>query len=218
MKKIVWFVVLLGLAGLIAVTYSRCVPHKLDESVFYEGPEFKLKVVRYYENLPLHYTGEVFRVQCSSAQTANSPRHSKQDAGWVTIGNGGAIGSTSARDLVDQVRPNYLVMDERTLVWKGTVLNVSFDGCGTFRHWDPTTLPKELIDPVDKPDYCAPKGTADCRYYDFHGDRQPQFDKIRTNSSGHVSFLVRSKSFKGGAVFRVESKDHGKTWRVKALD
>lgn len=214
MKKIIWFIVLLIAVGLVAVTYSRCTPRKLDETVFYNGPVFKLKLVRYYENLPLHYTGPVFRVQCSSARTANSPRGAKQDSGWVTIGNGGAIGSTSAEELVDRVRGNYLVMDDHTLVWKSTVLHVSFDACGTFRYWDPTTLPKALIDPVDKPDYCAPRGAADCRYYDFQGTRAPQFEAIRTGTSGQVSFRVHSRGFKGGVVYRVESEDYGKTWRV----
>jgi hypothetical protein len=27
---------------------------KLDEAVFYDGPGFKLKLTRYYENIPLH--------------------------------------------------------------------------------------------------------------------------------------------------------------------
>jgi hypothetical protein len=208
MKKMLWFIAAVLCAGLVAVAYTRCVPRKLDETVFYDGPVFKLKLVRYYENLPLHYTGEVFRVQCSSAR----------NPGWVTIGNGGAIGSTSAEELVSAVRAKYFVMDANTLVWKGTVLKVSFDGCGTFRYWDPTTLPKDLIDPVHKPDYCAPKGKADCRYYDFHGDREPRFDQIRADSSGQVSFLVRSKAFKGGAVYHVGSNDYGKTWRVNRVE
>ena len=42
------------------------------------------KLVRYYENLPLHYTGEVFRVQCASVHTADSPAHRTQEAGWVS--------------------------------------------------------------------------------------------------------------------------------------
>lgn len=217
MKKIVSLAVIVMSGGLVALTYSACSPRKLDEAIFYDGPEFKLKVVRYHEYLPLHYTGEVFRVQCSSDKTANSPRREKQDPGWVTIGNGGAIGSTSAAELVDKVRPNYLVIDKSTLVWKGTVLNVSFDACGTFRYWDPTTLPEALIDPVDKPDYCAPKGSADCRYYDFHGDRAPRYEKVRADTSGQVSFTVHSKGFKDGAIFRVESSDYGKTWQVSGV-
>ena len=64
-----------------SLTASAQSTRKLDEMVFYEGPLFKLKLVRYYENLPPHYTGEVFRVQCASAKTANSPGHKMQDQG-----------------------------------------------------------------------------------------------------------------------------------------
>ena len=77
---------------------------KLDEAVFYQGPQFTLKLTRYYENIPLHYTGEVYRVHCGSAATASLPAHKTQDSGWVSIGNGGAIGSKSAAQLVERVR------------------------------------------------------------------------------------------------------------------
>src|SRR3712207_3359446 len=116
---------------------------KLDEAVFYEGPAFQLKLVRYYENIPLHYTGEVFRVLCRSARTADSPAHETQDAGWVTVGNGGAIGSTSAAELARRERANYRVLGDSTLVWTGTGFNVSADACGSFRSWNPTSLPRE---------------------------------------------------------------------------
>lgn len=191
---------------------------KLDEAVFYEGPEFTLKLSRYYLNLPLHYTGEVFSVQCNSPQTADAPEGSRQDAGWVVVSTGGAIGSNSAREVANREKHKYLIMDDRTLVMTSMVLRVTFDACGSFRHWQPTSLPAELIDPVEKPDYCAPNGTADCRHYDFLGDRQPQFEAIHTDPAGNVSFLVRSKGFKGRAVLRVESDDYGRSWRVTPLE
>jgi hypothetical protein len=68
-----------------------------------------------------------------------------------------ALGSDSASELLPLARADYLVGHDRTLVWKGTVLQVSFDGCSAFATWDPTTLPPERIDPVEKPDYC-PQG------------------------------------------------------------
>src|SRR5688572_33151381 len=122
-------------AGLLALLAGLLVSgcgnrtRKLDETRFYDGPQFRLKLVRYYENLPFHYTGEVFRVQCASARTADFPGHETQDPGWVTLGNGGAIGSTNAGQLADRERRNYLVVDERTLVWLGTGFNISFDAC-----------------------------------------------------------------------------------------
>lgn len=186
---------------------------KLDEAVFYDGPQFKLKLVRYYENLPLHYVGEVYRVHCGSAATANSPAHKTQDSGWVTIGNGGAIGSRSAAELVPKLRDAYRVIDERTLVWTGNGLEVSYDACGQFRSWYPTSLPADMIDQVEKPEWCAPAGTADCRHYDFMGERTPKFEQIEVHPDGRVSFVARSAAFRPGAV-RMESGDSGRSWKV----
>ena len=64
----------------------------------HESPDLRLKVVRYHENRPLHFVGEVFRVQCASRNTANSPGHDTQDPGWVALGRGAAIGSKSAAE------------------------------------------------------------------------------------------------------------------------
>lgn len=78
---------------------------RLDEVVFYDGPRFKLKLVRYYENYPLHFTGEVFRVQCASAHTTN-PGNEMQDPGWVVLGNGAAIGSKNAAEVASREQKN----------------------------------------------------------------------------------------------------------------
>jgi hypothetical protein len=203
---------------LLAAVLASCGggTRKLDEIVFYDGPEFKLKLVRYHENLPFHYVGEVYRVQCGSAQTAQSPAHTTQDAGWITIGNGGAIGSKSAAELVGRVRGAYRVIDERTLAWTGNGFEVSFDACGQFRSWYPTALPAEMIDPVKKPEYCAPAGTADCRNYDFLGDRTPRFESIEVRPNGRVAFVARSAAFRPSGAVRVESADSGRTWAVQA--
>ena len=190
---------------------------KLDEAVFYDGPQFKLKLVRYYENLPLHYVGEVYRVHCSSAHTAHSRAHITQDSGWVTIGNGGAIGSKSAAELVEKVRDFYSVIDERTLVWTGNGVEVSFDACGQFRSWYPANLSPEMIDPVEKPEYCAPAGTADCRNHDFFGDRAPRFEEIEVQPHGRIAFVARSAALRPNGALRVESADSGRTWSTMPL-
>ena len=173
--------------------------------------------MRYFENLPFHYTGEVFRVQCASAHTTSSPGHKTQDAGWITLGNGGAIGSKSAVELAERERRNYIVVDHQTLVWIGNGVNVSFDACGRFRGWYPTSLPEELIDPVEKPEHCAPRGTADCRHYDFLGDRAPRFEEILVSPQGNISFVVRSKAFRNDKAVGVRSKDFGRTWKAAPL-
>lgn len=208
--------------GFIALTLASLLgcdsgPRKLDEAMIYEGPQFRLKLVRYFENLPLHYRGEVFRVKCASARTAAFPSNSTQDAGWVTLGNGGANGTKSAAKLAERERHNYTVVDAQTVVWTGNGLSVSFDACGEFRSWYPTSLPAALIDPADKPDYCAPRGSADCRHYDFLGDREPRFEEIRVSSKGDIVFVVRSKAFRSGNPLRISSLDFGQTWKAEPL-
>ena len=209
--------VLLILAAGASLSACGSSTRKLDETLFYDGPQFKLKLVRYHENIPLHYTGEVFRVLCASERTAGSPAHKTQDAGWVTLGNGGAIGSTSATELAERERANYRVLDDHTLVWTGNGVNVSYDACGEFRGWHPTELPAEMIASVEKPDYCAPKGTADCRHYDFMGEGAPHFEGLDVRPDGRISFVARSKSIKSAGAVRVESADSGRTWTVAAL-
>jgi len=203
-------------AVLFLCSSAACGTRQLDEAIFYDGPRFKLKLARNYRNLFLHYNGEEFSVQCSSAETAGSRGHATQDEGWRTLRSGGALGSKSAQAVVERERGDFVVIDENTLVVKGTVFRVSFDACGSFAMWDPTTLPQELIDPVEKPAHCAPQGTGDCRYYDFHGDREPVYDELEVDPAGTVLFVVRSRSFRGGGVLRVESSDFGQTWRVSA--
>lgn len=206
--------------GLLAAAFVFALwpkTHKLDEALIYEGPEFRLKLVRYYEHIFLHYDGEVFRVQCASERTKNSPALKTQEAGWVTVGNGGAIGSDSAAELAAVERHKYLVVDDRTLVWMGNGLYVSFDACGVFRGWHPSSLPKDWIDPVDKPDYCRPTGTADCSNYDFMGERTPRFEDIRVTGEGKISFVVRSNALRDGKSVRVESADFGKSWQTSLL-
>jgi hypothetical protein len=204
---------------LLATVLASCAggTRKLDEAVFYDGPQFKLKLVRYHENLPFHYVGEVYRVHCGSAQTAQSPAHATQDSGWVSIGNGGAIGSKSAAELVEGVRDSYRVIDERTLVWTGNGVQVSFDACGQFQSWYPTALPADMVDPVKKPDYCAPVGTGDCRNYDFLGERTPRFERIEVKSNGRVAFVARSAAFRPTGRVLVESADSGRSWEVAPL-
>lgn len=204
---------------LIAMLLSACSvrTRKLDEAVFHEGPQFTLKLVRYHENFPFHYVGEVYRVHCGSAATAQSPGHRTQDPGWVTIGQGGAIGSTSAAELVQQVRQDYHIIDASILAWTGNGLNVSFDACGSFRSWYPMSLPGEMIASVDRPEYCAPVGKADCRFLDFQGERTPRFESIAVSPNGRVSFVARSPSILPRGAVRIESADSGQTWIVTPL-
>ncbi len=207
------------LAALALTWLVSCSPstRKLDEASLYEGPQFKLKIVRYYENLPFHFVGEVFSVQCGSARTASSPAHSRQEPGWVTLAAGAAIGSKSAAELVERQRSHFRQIDDQTLVWIGSGLQVSFDACGEIRSWYPWDLPNELIHPAEKPPYCKPTGTVDCRKDDFAGDREARFDEILVKPEGTLSFIIRSQALKSDRGVRVASTDHGRTWKIEPL-
>ena len=211
MKAFLYFILSISVITSTACSESS---RKLDQEIFYSGPEFKLKLVRYYENLPLHYTGEVFRVQCSSLKTSHLPGHAKQDPGWRTLGNGSAIGSKSAKHLASLESKNYLVLSDRILAWKGNGISISFDACGSFRSWYPSSLPAAMVIPAKKPPYCKPTGSADCSNLDFVGVRAPKFENVEVSSSGHITFVLRSEALKQKDGVKIRSTDFGKTWVV----
>lgn len=187
---------------------------KLDEAVLHQEGELTLKLVRYYEKLSWHYDGEVFRVHCSSPATQLVPAQTMQPAGWVTIGSGGAIGSKSAAELVQRERHRYAVFDEQTLAWwPNLALNVSFDGCANSVSWSPTSLPESLIDVRPKPPHC--EAGADCRHYDFMGERAPRYESIVVDGDA-ISFVVRTAGLEAGSM-QVTSADRGATWHVAPL-
>ena len=188
---------------------------RLDEYVFYDGPEFKLKVVRSYRNIPFNYLGEHAVVMCQSENTAEFPAHDQQDAGWRMLGSGSGQGSKNAEEAAAAVKNDYLVLDEHTLIAKTNVFNISFDACGHFINWDPSRLPLSMLNPVEKPDSCAPNGPVDCRYYDFEGDRAPRYEQIRVTGKGQVSFTARSKSFRDVELLSVQTSNNGAVWHVE---
>ena len=209
MKKLLLFTLMFGL--LTACDDGR----KLDEFVFYKGPNFSLKVVRYYRNLFLSYNGEVFSVQCGSKHTRKYKKKITQDEGWRQIGSGGAIGSKSAQDVFNNIGNEYTIIDDKTILVTISGVKVSFDACRSFQAWYPTQLPSELVNPVEKPSHCD--GTADCRHYDFLGDRAPIYEDIEVDTNGTISFFTSSKSYKDVKRLRVTSTDFGKTWSIEKL-
>ena len=207
--------VLLALVALISVgVLASCNTfRRLDEQVFHEGPQMRLKLVRHYQRYFLSYDGEVYSVQCASEATADNGPQKHQDAGWQRLQTGGAVGSTSAKQFATHVEPGFVFLDDQTLTWSHLGLSVTFDACGTLQYWDPIReLPSGMIDPVDKPSYCAPRGEADCRHYDFLGERQPQYDDIVLGDDGTLTFTVRSSAFKDIDALLVRTEDHGRTW------
>ncbi len=190
---------------------------RLDEYVFHEGPGFQLKVVRYYRNIPFNYLGEHAVVMCGSSSTANLPAKDGQDAGWRRLAAGGGQGTGSAQEAALGVKDDYVILDDHTLATTINVFNISFDACGHFIHWDPSRLPPAMIDPVEKPESCAPKGPADCRYYDFEGERAPDYEQIDVPGNGRVSFIVSSKTFRGVDSLRVKTANNGAVWHVDTV-
>ena len=190
---------------------------RLDEYVFYDGPQFRLKVVRYYRNIPFNYLGEHAVVMCQSDTTGEYSGREARDAGWRMLGEASAQGSRDAREVALRARDDYQVLDDHTLIGKINVFNISFDACGHFINWDPTRLPQAMIDAVQRPDSCAPDGPLDCRYYDFEGERKPQYEQISVAGQGQVSFRARTTAFKGVQSLRVQTRNNGAVWHVDAV-
>jgi len=190
---------------------------RLDEYVFYDGPQFSLKVVRYYRNIPFNQLGEHAVVMCQSENTTEFPAHEQQDSGWRMLGAGDVQGSRTAKEAALRMKDDYEVLDDQTLIAKINVFNISFDACGHFTNWDPGRLPRALINPREKPDSCAPDGPADCRYYDFEGERAPRYEQIRVTGNGQVSFTARSPTFKGVELLHVQTRNNGAVWHVETM-
>lgn len=210
-------------AGFTAVLVSGCGASttRLDEALLIDGDGIKVKVVRYFEHLPLSFSGEVAIVQCASGATRNRPEGKTNDPGWVIVDRFVALGTRDAKEVLDKARKHVLLNRGKALVWNhGWVLSVTFDGCGRFTSWDARTLPPQMTIPAQFPDYCKPKGMVDCSREDFRfiGDRVPVFSALQASPSGDVSFEVRSAAFRGGGPIRVRSRDFGQTWKIEQDD
>jgi len=189
---------------------------RLDEYVFYDGPQFRLKVVRYYRNIPFNYLGEHAVVMCRSENTGDFPGNDAADAGWRMLAEAPAQGSRDAREVALGIRDDYQVLDAHTLIAKTGVFNISFDACGHFINWDPTRLPQTMINAVPRPDSCAPAGPLDCRFSDFEGDRKPLYEQISVAGEGQVSFRVSTPAFRGVRSLHVQTRNNGALWHVDA--
>jgi hypothetical protein len=214
-KKIVAPVFIVSLCVLLIACGNP--NQRLDEYVFYDGPQFQLKVVRYYRNIPFNQLGEQAVVMCQSENTRDFPARDQQDSGWRMLGAEDAQGSKNAEEAAIGIKSDYEVFNDDTLIAKINVFNISFDACGHFINWDPGRLPEAMIDPVEKPDSCAPNGPADCRYLDFEGDRKPHYEQISVANKSQVDFTVRSKTFRDIELLRVQTRNNGGVWHVETV-
>jgi hypothetical protein len=57
----------------------------LDDASHFGGDDRPVKVVRYFERLPLSCWGEVAIVQCASEATRNRREGKTNDAGWAIL-------------------------------------------------------------------------------------------------------------------------------------
>lgn len=213
MKKIAWSVYAVIFCTLLAACGNP--NQRLDEYVFYDGPQFRLKVVRYYRNIPFNQLGKHAVVMCQSENTAKFPSHEQQDAGWHMLGAGDAQGSKTAKEAALRIKGDYEIFDDHTLIVKMAIFNISFDACGNFINWDPGRLPQALINPREKPDSCAPDGPVDCRHYDFEGEGAPVYKQIQVAGNGQVSFTASTPTFKGVESLHIETGNNGAVWHVE---
>jgi len=214
---------LVAAAALVAACACTGPSYKaLDSAVFYEGPKYRLKAVRYHENLPLHYVGEAFIIGCVSEGTRDAVAGG---GGFRVLGMrmllaGGAIGTKSVQDVVARERHRIETVSDDVLVVRGLALTISTDACASFVTWNPALLPEKLIDPVEKPDYCAPKGTGDCRDRDFEGDRAPVYDALEIRPD-RISFRMRSAALRAEALHvtsaPVWDKELGGAWTYEVI-
>ena len=197
---------LLVLPLLLSSCFS--INRKLDEHIFYSGPQFRLKLSVHYERTYAVLIDERFYrsvVQCAPA-----------GGEWVDVASAQAA-KESARKIAAGLASSYVIAGERTLVWTSGAVNVTFDACRTFALWSPLSLPAEAIDPAPKPEHCsAPR--VDCRWYDFMFDRVPSYANVRVEAPGTLSVRVRSKAFREGKPFDVRTTDYGRTWSAAPTD
>lgn len=190
---------------------------RLDEATLFDDVGFKMKVVRYFERLPLSFWGEIATVQCASNGTLSRPAGETNDQGWVAVDRFVALGTRNAGELLKKTQEHILFKSGKILVWNhGMVLSFTFDGCGNFKRWDIRDLPSEWVVPAHLPDYCKPHGTVDCKPRDFlfAGDQVPIFSNVSVHEDGNVSFTVGSKAFVETTALSVSSADYGKTWII----
>ncbi|OGI62385.1 MAG: hypothetical protein A2W18_10635 [Candidatus Muproteobacteria bacterium RBG_16_60_9] len=209
--------------GLLSLLLCACSKElrKLDEAVFLETPELTLKLVRYYENLPFSYSGEIYVTQCSSPNSKKLPASDVNEPGWRVIDRGAALGSKSAPEVVDKVRNRYTVIGDGILYWSHVPLNISLDGCRTLITWSPVTLPAETIIPAALPEHCKHDKEAVCdRMYGsswaFQAQgRLPRYFDVQATRQGKISFRMQSAAIKDGSILLVTSSNGGKSWDVK---
>lgn len=189
---------------------------KLDEVVLYEGTNLRLSLTRYFEDVPLHWTGEIYVVHCASNETKSF--HSNElpgKSGATIVQRSGALGSKSAVEVANRVREQYKVIDDKVLInADGGLFKVSFNACGDFKSWNGWNLPVDAINLVPQSS-CSSKEKSlnSCPWMNFEGAAKIKFSEITVDSSlKKVSFRASSSAFKNGKDLIVSFENGGKNW------
>jgi hypothetical protein len=230
------------------IGHRACSSRVLDEMIFYEGSGLKLKVVTVYENVPLHFTGNTFRIQCQSDKTKAFVATQYSEKGWqhylpIYVGFEN-LGYTSESEMsVDELarvaREGYRVTDHETLIVQtGNGLFITWNGCLSFRDWNFNELPRDLlIESTPEYEECRKKteanlewphvqkrietyGSAEaaCQIAKFQGAGRPTISQLEATSDGAASATISSSAFKKSADGQIRTLDFGKTWRFEYVN
>lgn len=221
--------------------------YKIDEKIFYSGNGIQLKVATYYENLPLHFNGNVFRIQCRSAKTDNIIATKMNDATWTEYlpiaSDFFKLGYTSESKMdLNRISAvamkKYHITDYETIITESNkAVAVSFNGCKSFQSWSLDTLPhSEMIDSTPEFVECVnntkksmswshvkasveKKGSIEevCKLSKLEGIHLPFFSEFIASRDGKAHFRIESSGFKSIKAIIVETSDFGKTWIQKII-
>lgn len=227
--------------------YISCISHRLAEKIFYRGHKLELKVVTAYENLPLHFNGNIFQIHCQSDFTKTFPSRKFSDAGWQDSVpketglyelNYNSKSNMDIDKLASVASKGYLVTDENTTIFTSNDrIYVSWDGCAHFEQWSVTSVPNEsLILNSKEFEACIKNmkknenwphikqsirehGTVEkaCQNAKFQGKNKPNFTELQAQSNGYANFMVESEAFVDFKALNVETQDYGKTWKIEKV-
>ncbi|HEX5634810.1 MAG TPA: hypothetical protein VFX50_16315, partial [Gemmatimonadales bacterium] len=217
----------IGAAALVA---AGCQPsyERTGERALPSPRGVELAVVQVLVNIPLRYAGLHHTVVCRSPNTAGFPGDAKDGVppGWSTVGHLASIDGqeqgmrgkqraparAAALAKAEALVRESLLSGPGWVAWRGESLQMSFDGCATWRRLVPTEVlsPGEVDVPAGKQP-CEPKR---CMQLAFQSGHPVSFHNVRVERTGRITLRMRSTALRGSGERRVESRDGGKTWRV----
>lgn len=216
-----------------SVFYKSCVSHKLDEKKIFKKNGIELKVSTYFENLPFHFNGNIYRIECKSRHTKykSIPTHS----GFLKLGY------TSDSDfdidvLAKVAREGYHVTDQEVMIVSSDKsIFITWNGCLSFSTWSLENIVSEdLVESTPQYKECLLQtkknmnwphirsrvnklGSIEksCQSQKFSGNNLPVFSNFQAASNGTASVLIQSGAFKNSRSIIVKIRDFGKNWTIK---